>query len=251
GTEEDDDESEPVTAHAINPGSQPDLTDELAEVQFFLDVGDEHGAHEAMRELIDQYPDHPEVRALALALNVHNDPADRPSQAATTNAAVISDDVESAFDKVLEEPAAEDEPSEVQDAYDQGMALMEIDRTAQAIECFERAAEWPSMAATAREMLVRCYAKMDQPAQAVAHFRDAETHGVAGAAATHLKYLVAACFERISDLPHALEWYEACAADDPTHHDAEAHAKRVSQLLHEASPTGERGGDRRNKISYL
>ena len=241
-------EAEPITAHATSPGGVPDLTDELAEVQFFLDVGDEEGAQEALRELIDAHPNHPEVLALAMALNV--DASEEPKNPANR---VTSEDVQAAFDKALDEEVSDDDPSEVQDAYDQGMALMEIERTAQAIEAFERAAEWPSMAATAREMLVRCYAKMDQPAQAVAHFRDAESHGVSGAAATHLKYLIAACYERTGDLAQALEWYEECAADDPSHLDVQEQVSRVALLVYGAAQGDEVGSstDRRNKISYL
>ena len=224
--------------------AMPDLTDELAEVQFFLDVGDEDGAQEALRDLVEQYPSHPEVMALAMALDVETLRGRKPER-------VTSDDLQEAFDKALEETAVESDPSEVQDVYDQGMALMEIDRTAQAIEAFEKAAEWPSMAATAREMLVRCYAKMDQPAQAVAHYRDAEAHGVSGAAATHLKYLVAACFERTGDLTHALEWYESCADDDPTHHDVQQDVKRVALLVFGAAQNEEPADRRNSKISYL
>ena len=247
--QEASEEPEPVTAHADAPGGFIDLTDELAEVQFFLDVGDEDGAQEALRELLEQHPAHPEVTAFAMALQV--EVADVEDETDVPANPVTSEDVQAAFDKALDEAAPDDDPSEVQDAYDEGMALMEIDRTAQAIEKFEQAAEWPSMAATAREMLVRCYAKMDQPAQAVAHYRDAEKHGVSGAAATHLKFLVAACFERTGDLAHALEWYEACAADDPSHHDAQGHAERVSAMLYGTAQSEEALSERRNKISYL
>lgn len=247
------DEPEPETTQERNPMSLdevralPDLTDELAEVQFFLDVGDEDGAQDVLRELVQQYPNHPEVMAFAMALDVET----IRGQRAPTNR-VTSEDVQAAFDKALEPETFNDDPSEVQDAYDQGMALMEIDRTAQAIEAFERAAEWPSMAATAREMLVRCYAKMDQPTQAVAHFRDAEAHGVQGAAATHLKYLIASCYERTSDLTHALEWYESCAADDPTHLDVQEQVKRVSAQVYGAARSDDVVSAKRpDKISYL
>ncbi len=316
-------EYEPVTAQVPHPLPLPDLTDELAEVQFFLDIDDEPGAHDVLRELLNQHPGHPEVLALALALNVNVDQAettdgrivppdavsapkgeaerasdqqrsgdrevyaaangiqsasDAPTgpingeagangihvdgfppaeasgslsgQGGADGAGVTSADVQEAFDKALDETMGGNDPSEVQDAYDQGMALMEIDRTAQAIEAFVRAAEWPSMAATAREMLVRCYAKMDQPGEAVAHFRDAENHGVSGAAATHLKYLIGACFERSGDLVHALEWFQACAEDSPDHEDVREQVKRIALLVHGA-PHGEDTAGRRNKISYL
>ena len=242
-----DAEPEPVTAQATAPGGLLDVTDELAEVQFFLDVGDEDGARDALRELLDQHPEHPEVLALAMALDVETTRGKKPP----TND-VTSEDVQAAFDNVLDEVQSDDQSSEVQDTYDEGVALMDLERFAQAIEKFESAAQWPSMAATAREMLVRCFAQMDQPAQAVAHFRDAEAHGVSGAAATHLKYVVACCFERTKDLVHALEWFESCAADDPSHQDVQEQVKRVALLVYGAAAGEEFGAaEQRNKISYL
>ena len=218
-------------ASTLQDSLSPDLTDELDEVQFFLDVGDEAGAVEALRELVEHYPTHPEVVALTMVLDVETVRGKPPRKAPPVD-----------FDEV---------PKEIQDTYNMGMALIGSGRHAKAIEAFERAALWPPFAEMSKRMLVRCYVKVGDPDQAAAQYRGLEALGVPKETAAPIKYLIGDCYEQIGNVGEAFGWFQSCADDDPSYQDVQARLEETLSLLERDRAEDPTDVGRGTKISYL
>ena len=108
------------------------------------------------------------------------------------------------------EPTAEDR-------YDQGMAFRELGRFDDAIREFESALASEARRVTAYEMIGHCYLDKGQPDQAIAYFSQAMDAGADGFALINLKYEVGAAYAACGDMDAAVQWFYACARDDPHH----------------------------------
>ncbi|MCK6545777.1 tetratricopeptide repeat protein, partial [Myxococcota bacterium] len=136
----------------------------------------------------------------------------------------LSDDELGDAIELAAETSTNEEP---EDHYDHGIAYREVGRLDDAIKHFLIAAHAPSRELAALEMIGHClFAKGDHE-NAIQYFWSALERGAEGGAATNLKYEIAATYEAAGDAAQALQWFLACAGDNPEHRDV---ADRVAAL---------------------
>ena len=157
-----------------------------------------------------------------------------------------------AFAGTLELLGAEEAQS-ASDHHDQGMAYMEIGRLEEAVAEFAEAAKYPPRTASALEMIGHCHLQNQDPASAIEYFGMALESGAEGAARINLEFEIGAAYELAGDLEGAIEWFTACAADDPRHRDVARRLRALGAPVPglEPPPRPEEPTHKKSKISYL
>lgn len=249
---DDDDDDELVTqpvsvpietgpAVAPPPGGWPDLSDDLAEVRFYLDQGLDDDAEAALADLEERHPGHPEIAAFRGPA-----PTEGPAAIVEAEAAQPLFDVDASADAPLvnfdEDEDGDDylsaifaEPSESEGksgarkigdaganvaegqsvdaatAFDLGVAYREMGLVDTAITQFETAAADPTWRARALTMLGSLRVHQGDSDAAVAHLREAVEVAVTPAEASEAAYELAALFEMLGDAQAAAAQFEQVA----------------------------------------
>ncbi len=199
-----------------------DLSDEIAEVRFYLDQGLEDDARSALEELERRHPDHPELAAIRAQLEQEAEP---PVQRSGASPLVLltsddEDEEENAYLSALfQEPhdnkpkqkqteirasSTGNEPNDAATAYDLGVAYREMGLVDDAIEQFELAARDRLWQARAWVMCGTLRLHRGEPERALTDLRRAIDAATNEAELYEAKYELAALAERLGDIDMAI-----------------------------------------------
>jgi tetratricopeptide (TPR) repeat protein len=216
------------------------IDDDLAEAEFLLQASLLDEAREVLEALTERAPADPRVQRMRAQLDGAASPESEPVPGGPDGpgTADLARRVEA---MVGDQPVAQGE----EDSFDQGLMFRDLGRLEDAIEAFKQALKVPERALASLEMIGHCLIDRTETKAGIECFKLALKRGAEGPAAINLKYEIGAAYESLDDLDRALQWYSACAEDDPGHRDV---TQRVQGL---SAPND--GGPRssRNKISYL
>lgn len=220
------------------PGGWPDLSDDLAEVRFYLDQGLDDDAEAALDDLAQRHPGHPEIAAFR-GQGVAQEPAavlveaDAAEPLFDVDAAVDEPLVSFADDEdeddylsaIFAEPdefagksgasrlpgagaganLAEGQQVDAATAFDLGVAYREMGLVDSAIEHFETAAANPQWRAKALTMLGSLRVHQGNTESAVAHLQEAVNLATNSDEASEAAYELGVLFEKLGDTQAAIE----------------------------------------------
>ncbi|MFO0722375.1 MAG: tetratricopeptide repeat protein [Myxococcota bacterium] len=244
------DDALPDPSETADESSNPELDEDLDNVEFLLEQGLYEEAREAVLEVLRRRPLYPRaITALdkaEIALGLR--PGEAAEAAADLDAALpmaegdadpmavigldeapqdepmdmgVGDDdptmaqLDSGFETARPDgpsgPGGEDPVAIIERAY----ALREAGLLAEAVQAFEAASTSPPLAAEALEMAGHCQAALSDSLGAVTYFYRALEAGAAPDRAPRLKYEIGMACEASGDTDNALAWYTAAYAEDP------------------------------------
>lgn len=225
--------SEPPAPALAPPGGWPDLSDDLAEVRFYLDQGLDEDADAALDDLEERYPGHPELAAFRGG----GTPPAEPVMVEADAAAPLVDVDEAASEPLMSFDEDEDEddylsaifadpgeskaqpaPSagaganvaegqsvDPETAFDLGVAYREMGLVDAAITQFETAAADLQWRARALTMLGTLRVHQGQTELAITNLQEALNLAVDGNEASEAAYELGVLFEMLGDVPAAID----------------------------------------------
>lgn len=284
---------EPATDGAAAAAAAADdeaIDDELDEAEFLVEAKLLDEAREALEDILERAPNNARAKELFKATvdlesaEADEDAAPEPVvEAQAEDELDLGDDFADAAGDALDMFAEDDGPAmpssspivhvdgaepTAEDRYDQGMAFRELGRYDDAIREFESALESEARRVTAYEMIGHCYLDKNQPEEAIGYFSQAMEAGADGFALINLKYEVGAAYAACGDMDAAVQWFYACARDDPHHRgvvdrlkemgvnlsadDVPMNGSSLPDEAEAAEPEPEpQPSHKKNKISYL
>ncbi|MEM7157731.1 MAG: tetratricopeptide repeat protein [Myxococcota bacterium] len=239
-------EAEPAVAQApvaaeAPAGGWPDISDDLAEVRFYLDQGLDEDAEAALEDLDQRYPGHPEIRALrggpaeeeeAPAVLLEAEAAeplfdvDEPSAATPLLSFDEDEDEDDYLSSIFAEPSerenkpsaaatsdgggaganlAEGQSVDAATAFDLGVAYREMGLVDAAIAQFEGAAGDPQWRARALTMLGALRVHQGQTEVAIANLQEAVGLASTGPESSEAAYELAVLYEKLGDTSSAVQ----------------------------------------------
>ncbi len=229
-----DDTSRPVdirpAAATPPPGGWPDLSDDIAEIRFYLDQGLDDDARAAIAALAAEHPGHPQVSALEAELDVaqEEEKASFQSGAKPLLDLVTEEDQEAdaylsaifggnaskteAPKRKVEVTAVTPEgDSDARDHFDLGMAYREMGLVDGAIAEFEAAAADPTWKSRALVMVATLQSGRGENHAAIGILERAIEAATSELERCEAMYELAVLFEKLGDKMAAIEQFEAVA----------------------------------------
>lgn len=237
-------ESEPKSiTEDLEDEDATDLTDEIEEIQFFLEQSLEDEAREQLNALLAIYGERADLLELKAQVDgVQSEPAPEPVAEAVASASEEEDEIESvdlttdlaagidelaegddfqvAFQDVFDEfkrgVAEVVEEGDYQTHYDLGIAYKEMGLFADAIREFEQATQSGEKAIGALTMMGICALSMGDQAQALSHFlRGLNSESVTADEALALRFEIGAAYEQMGRGREAIKFFEKVESIDP------------------------------------
>lgn len=201
------------------PGGWPDLSDDLAEIRFYVDQGLEDDAKAALDDLRERHPGHPELDALAAELDASAAPASqsgaKPLMDLVTEEDAEADAYLSAIFDDADAPAPERkvdvkarasdvEDQNARDHFDLGMAYREMGLIDAALSEFEAAATDAAWACRALVMVGTLRVLRGETDLAVADLLQAVEKASTDDERCEANYELGTVFEKIGDNAQAI-----------------------------------------------
>ena len=236
-------------AAAEPDGGWPDISDDLAEVRFYLDQGLDEDADAALDDLAERYPGHPDILALrggpaeeeeAPAVLLEAEAAeplfdvDEPSAATPLPSFDEDEDEDDYLSAIFADPSeqseskssgaaatsdgggaganlAEGQSVDAATAFDLGVAYREMGLVDAAITQFEGAAGDPQWRARALTMLGALRVHQGQTDVAIANLQEAVGLASTGAESSEAAYELAVLYEKLGDTSSAVQQLQSVA----------------------------------------
>jgi pilus assembly protein FimV len=206
--------------------SWPDISDDLAEIRFFLDQGLDEDAEAALEDLRRKHGDHPDI--LAIGVEMGNATAE-PATDAGAAPLVMLDDEDAEADAYLDSifGGGEDKPKEqretgvvaddVEEAdartlFDLGTAYREMGLVDAAIAQFEAASQDPSWRCRALVMLGALRVHRGETDEAVANLRAALENAHTEDERCQASYELGILYEKVGQTVAAIEQLQSVSA---------------------------------------
>lgn len=224
-------ESQPVDIRHAPAGAWTDLSDDLAEIRFYLDQGLDDDARAAIEALGEDHPGHPQLAALsreidaARAEKVSFDSGSKPLLDLVTEEdqeadAYLSAIFEGGGGKKKKQPApaegrvevtavASEGESNARDHFDLGTAYREMGLVDGAITEFEAAATDPNWKSRALVMVAILQSSRGDNNEAIGLLERAIDAAMSDAERCEAMYELAVLFEKLGDKMAAIEQFEA------------------------------------------
>lgn len=203
------------------PGGWPDLSDDLAEIRFYVDQGLEDDAKAALDDLRERHPGHPELEALASELNAAGAPAPASQSGAQPLLDLVSEEdaeadayLSAIFDDAeapaptrkvdVKARAADVQDQSARDHFDLGMAYREMGLVDAALSEFESAAADDAWACRALVMVGTLRVLRGETDRAVEDLLAAVAKASTEDERCEANYELGSVFEKIGDSAQAI-----------------------------------------------